>query len=59
MAAHSGFDLHVAYCSLRGAEAAHDPEFGVTVRAMGILFEAVRILLSQNLSLKAGTLCVT
>jgi glycosyltransferase involved in cell wall biosynthesis len=31
MAAHSGFDLHVAYCSLRGAEAAHDPEFGATV----------------------------
>jgi glycosyltransferase involved in cell wall biosynthesis len=32
MAAHSGFDLHVAYCSLRGAEAAHDPEFGATVQ---------------------------
>jgi glycosyltransferase involved in cell wall biosynthesis len=31
MAAHSGFELHVAYCSLRGAEAAHDPEFGATV----------------------------
>jgi len=31
MAAHSGFDLQVAYCSLRGAEAAHDPEFGATV----------------------------
>ncbi len=31
MAAHPGFDLHVAYCSLRGAEAGHDPEFGVTV----------------------------
>src|ERR1700721_2300628 len=28
MAAHPGFDLHVAYCSLRGAEAGHDPEFG-------------------------------
>ncbi len=32
MAAHSGFDLHVAYCSLRGAEAGHDPEFGATVQ---------------------------
>lgn len=32
MAAHQGFDLHVAYCSLRGAEAAHDPEFGATVQ---------------------------
>ena len=31
MAAHSGFDLQVAYCSLRGAEAAHDPEFAATV----------------------------
>ncbi|MGB6597910.1 MAG: glycosyltransferase [Candidatus Acidiferrum sp.] len=32
MAAHPGFDLHVAYCSLRGAEAGHDPEFAATVR---------------------------
>lgn len=32
MAAHPGIDLHVAYCSLRGAEAAHDPEFGATVQ---------------------------
>ncbi|HXJ06517.1 MAG TPA: glycosyltransferase family 4 protein [Candidatus Acidoferrum sp.] len=32
MAAHPRFDLHVAYCSLRGAEAAHDPEFGATVQ---------------------------
>jgi glycosyltransferase involved in cell wall biosynthesis len=32
MAAHPGFDLHVAYCSLRGAEAAHDPEFGAAVQ---------------------------
>jgi hypothetical protein len=32
MAAHPGFDLHVAYCSLRGAEAAHDPEFGATIQ---------------------------
>ncbi len=32
MAAHPGFDLHVAYCSLRGAEAAHDSEFGATVQ---------------------------
>jgi glycosyltransferase involved in cell wall biosynthesis len=32
MAAHSGFDLHAAYCSLRGAEAGHDPEFGATVQ---------------------------
>jgi len=32
MAAHPGFDLHVAYCSLHGAEAGHDPEFGATVQ---------------------------
>jgi glycosyltransferase involved in cell wall biosynthesis len=32
MATHPGFDLHVAYCSLRGAEAGHDPEFGATVQ---------------------------
>jgi len=32
MAAHPGFDLQVAYCSLRGAEAALDPEFGATVQ---------------------------
>jgi glycosyltransferase involved in cell wall biosynthesis len=32
MAARPGFDLHVAYCSLRGAEAGHDPEFGTTVQ---------------------------
>lgn len=32
MAAHPGFALHVAYCSLRGAEAGHDPEFGATVQ---------------------------
>jgi glycosyltransferase involved in cell wall biosynthesis len=32
MAAHPGFDLHVAYCSMRGAEAAHDPGFGATVQ---------------------------
>jgi glycosyltransferase involved in cell wall biosynthesis len=32
MAAHPGFDLHVAYCSLRGAVAGHDPEFGATVQ---------------------------
>ena len=32
MAAHPGFDLHVAYCSLRGAEPGHDPEFGATVQ---------------------------
>jgi glycosyltransferase involved in cell wall biosynthesis len=25
-------DFHVAYCSLRGAEAAHDPEFGAVVQ---------------------------
>jgi glycosyltransferase involved in cell wall biosynthesis len=32
MAAHPGFDLQVAYCSLRGAEAGHDPEFQATVQ---------------------------
>jgi len=32
MAQHPALDLHVAYCSLRGAEAGHDPEFGANVQ---------------------------
>jgi len=32
MASRTDLDLHVAYCTLRGAEAAHDPEFGATVK---------------------------
>jgi glycosyltransferase involved in cell wall biosynthesis len=32
MAAREDLDLHVAYCTLRGAEAAHDPEFDATVK---------------------------
>jgi glycosyltransferase involved in cell wall biosynthesis len=32
MAQHSALDFHVAYCSLRGAEAGHDPEFGRSVQ---------------------------
>ena len=32
MANHSAFDLHVAYCTLRGAEAAHDSEFGANIK---------------------------
>ncbi|MCU1241509.1 MAG: glycosyl transferase group 1 [Candidatus Acidoferrum typicum] len=32
MAQHPRLDSHVAYCSLRGAEAGHDPEFGRTVK---------------------------
>jgi glycosyltransferase involved in cell wall biosynthesis len=32
MASRSDVDLQVAYCTLRGAEAAHDPEFGATVK---------------------------
>lgn len=32
MAGHPGFELNVAYCSLRGAEAAHDPEFGTSIQ---------------------------
>jgi len=32
MAVHPLIGLRVAYCSLRGAEAAHDPEFGASVR---------------------------
>jgi glycosyltransferase involved in cell wall biosynthesis len=32
MAAHPGYDLHVAYCSLRGAEEGQDPEFGTKVK---------------------------
>jgi len=32
MAACAELDLHVAYCSLRGAEPKHDPDFDVTVQ---------------------------
>ena len=32
MAQHSQLDFQVAYCSLRGAEAGHDPEFGRSVK---------------------------
>ena len=32
MATHPRLDLHVAYCSLRGAEAGYDPEFGTQVK---------------------------
>jgi glycosyltransferase involved in cell wall biosynthesis len=32
MASRDDLDLHVAYCTLSGAEAAHDPEFGATIK---------------------------
>jgi glycosyltransferase involved in cell wall biosynthesis len=32
MAQHHQLDFQVAYCSMRGAEAAHDPEFGRSVK---------------------------
>ena len=32
MAQHPKLDLHVAYCSLRGAQPSHDPEFNTTVQ---------------------------
>lgn len=32
MAAEPELDLHVAYCSLRGAEAAIDPDFATSVK---------------------------
>ena len=32
MAKHPSLDFHVAYCSLRGAEAGHDPEFGANIQ---------------------------
>jgi glycosyltransferase involved in cell wall biosynthesis len=32
MAAHPSLDLHVVYCSMKGAEAAHDADFGTTVQ---------------------------
>src|SRR5215469_8444946 len=31
MANHPAFDLHVSCCDLRGAEAAHDSEFGTNI----------------------------
>ena len=32
LAAEPDVDIHVAYCTLKGAEAAHDPEFGASVQ---------------------------
>ncbi len=32
MALHPALDLHVAYCTLRGAEGGHDPEFGADIQ---------------------------
>jgi glycosyltransferase involved in cell wall biosynthesis len=32
MAKHASLDLQVAYCTLRGAEASHDPEFGASIQ---------------------------
>ncbi len=32
MAKHPSLDLQVAYCTLRGAEAGHDPEFGANIQ---------------------------
>jgi hypothetical protein len=32
MAKHPSLDFHVAYCTLRGAEAGHDPEFGADIQ---------------------------
>ncbi len=32
MARHPSLDLQVAYCTLRGAEAGHDPEFGANIQ---------------------------
>lgn len=32
MASRADLDLHVAYCTLSGAEAAHDPEFDATIK---------------------------
>jgi len=32
MASRADLDLHVAYCTMSGAEAAHDPEFGATIQ---------------------------
>src|SRR5437016_11113597 len=32
MAKQASLDLHVAYCTLRGAEAGHDPEFGASIQ---------------------------
>src|SRR5260370_869407 len=32
MAKHASLDFQVAYCTLRGAEAGHDPEFGANIQ---------------------------
>jgi len=32
LAAQPNLDIHVAYCTLKGAQAAHDPEFGASIQ---------------------------
>src|SRR5438105_4171584 len=48
MAQHPRLDIHVAYCSLQGAEAAVDPDFGVEVSWDIPLLEGYRWLRLGN-----------
>ena len=48
MACEPELDLHVVYCSLRGAEAGYDPEFGATVHWDMPLLEGYRWTQAPN-----------
>lgn len=54
MAADDRFDLLVAYCSLQGAEAGHDPEFGVQVKWDVPILEGYRWIHVPNASPSPG-----
>jgi len=55
MATHPRLDLHVAYCSLRGAEAGYDPEFGTQVKWDVPLLDGYEWTLVPNKGSGAGT----
>jgi glycosyltransferase involved in cell wall biosynthesis len=54
MARHPQIDLQVAYCSLQGAEAAVDPEFGIEVKWDVPLLDGYEWVRVANRSLRPG-----
>jgi len=54
MARHRQLDIQVAYCSLQGAEAGTDPEFGVEVKWDVPLLDGYRWMKVPNWSLRPG-----
>ena len=54
MAEHPRLDITVAYCSLQGAQAGHDPEFGRSVQWDVPLLDGYRWVQVPNRSLRPG-----